>query len=256
MKLAASLIVRNELGRYLEPCIDHLLEFCDAIYVLDDGSTDGTYEWLTSIPPGRNVNTLGDDHRFFDHEGHARQRLLEWTVMRLDPPTHVLAIDADELVSDGAALRKLLEQKQAARAWSLQMEEVWEADTDGLCVRMDGGWRPHPVPCVWQVPHTVDAGYRIRDRQLACGRVPDPVTRARATSTGLSLLHFGWANETERAARHDRYVQADGGRFHARRHLDSIMWPCDRVDLAGRSWPVSLEPHQAAVLTGAGLVAA
>jgi glycosyltransferase involved in cell wall biosynthesis len=46
VKLIASLIVRNELKRYLEPCVAHLLEFCDEIRVLDDRSDDGTREWL------------------------------------------------------------------------------------------------------------------------------------------------------------------------------------------------------------------
>lgn len=240
MKLAASLIVRNELARYLEPCIDHLLEFCDEIRALNDSSTDGSDEWLVGRSDRIVVADLAETS-FFKHEGAARQVLLDWTLA--GNPTHVLAIDADEFVSDGPALRRLLDQHRGPYAWSLTMEEIWEATPDCLCVRGDGGWRPHEATVLWATQR-LRGPARIRDRALACGRIPTAVNASRTTRTGLSLLHFGWANEADRGARHDRYVQADNGRFHARHHLDSIMWPCDRVDLDGRDWPPPLERYR------------
>ena len=47
MRLVASLIGRNELSRYLVPCIESLQEFCDEIRVVDDYSTDGSFQWLS-----------------------------------------------------------------------------------------------------------------------------------------------------------------------------------------------------------------
>lgn len=63
--------------------------------------------------------------------------------------------------------------------------------------------------------------------------------------SGVGLLHFGWANVAERAARYERYVVADNGRFHARAHLDSIMWPDDRVTVERREWPDALDSVKA-----------
>lgn len=248
MKLVASMIVRNELGRYLEPCVNHLLEFCDEIVVLDDHSDDGTLNWLQSR--GARVQPLrhNSEPEFFKHEGRARQMLLEWTLSR--QPTHVLAVDADEFVSNGEELRHRLTVDGRSQAWTLAMEEVWELDGDCLCVREDGGWRTHPVPSAWKVPRVMDATWKIMNRALACGRVPTAVTHRLQQLTapsGSELLHFGWANQPEREARHHRYAIADGGRYHASAHLDSILWDDARVALRGREWPAALKPYRAAV---------
>lgn len=232
MKLVASLIVRNELGRYLKPCIYSLHEFCDEIRVLDDGSTDGSGDWLRDTEFDGRVHVLTNEGpSFFTHEGKARQTLLNWTLAA--DPTHVLAIDADEFVEDGHALRKQLDREIVAHA--LCMQEVWEAGST-LKIRMDGGWRPHPVPICWAVP-LAKGTLRIQDRALACGREPVAVRRMRQRPTGICVLHFGWANPEERQARYERYVEADGGKFHASRHLQSIMWPESRIELCEQPWP-------------------
>lgn len=233
MRLVASMMVHNELGRYLPQSIAALSEFCDQVAVYDDGSTDGSGAWLSGQ---KNVSVLvGSDSTFFDHEGQARQRLLEWTLEA--EPTHILSIDADEFVADGWAVRDACEGE--GMAWTLDMQEVWEIDGDCMCVRTDGGWRPHAVPALYRVPANPDV-LRIADRALACGRVPTEIAGQRAQPSGTEILHLGWTNKAERAARHDRYAVADGGKFHASTHLDSIMWPDDRVSLEGRPWPSSM----------------
>lgn len=245
MKLVASLLVRNELGRYLEPCILHLLEFVDEVRVLDDASTDGSFEWLADQGPHVQVLQLPRPH-FFEHEGRTRQALLEWTLK--GDPSHIVSIDCDEFVNDGPGLRRSIEFADRA-AFGLTMEEVWEADVGGLCVREDGGWRSHPVPALWRIPERLDARWRIADRALACGRVPVAIDGIQPVLLAdHSLLHFGWANEQERQARYDRYRVADGGRFHASQHLESIMWGCDRVQLRPRGWPAGLLPWKDAIL--------
>lgn len=240
MNLCASLVVRNELGRYLAPCIEHLLAFCDHVVVMDDGSDDGTREWLKECAvidlDGRLVVYYRDRSTFFEHEGRTRQRLLDWTLR--EQPTHVLNLDADEFVSDGAALRARIGREPDVPIWSLEIEEVWTAG-DTLGVREDGGWRSHPLPVLWRVDPAVN--YRIMDRKLACRRVPTQILRSssRAVASGVSLLHYGWADPTERAVRLARYREHDGGRFHANAHLDSIEYADDdpRLQLRERPWP-------------------
>jgi hypothetical protein len=124
------------------------------------------------------------------------------------------------------------------------MEEVWKADARGLWTREDGGWRRHPVPIVWRAPNGQAVGsgiWKVRDRQLACGREPVAVARIPARQLPASVLHLGWTNEAERQARFDRYTVADGGRFHASAHLQSIMWPDAKVRLRRRHWPPGVD---------------
>jgi glycosyltransferase involved in cell wall biosynthesis len=240
VKLVASLIVRNELRRYLKPCIQHLGEFCDEIAIVDDASDDGTTQALTInanwIPHGVPIRLLPFEHPiFYAHEGNARQRLIDFTLET--GASHVLSIDADEFISDGAQLRERIEADPNQPVWSLNMEEIWTANQH-LYSREDGGWRSHPLPFVWKAP---PAGQRwtMRDRKLACGRVPTQVMQhgARAKTSGVSILHFGWADPATRKQRYDRYTLHDGGKFHASAHLKSIMWPAARIRLRQRPWP-------------------
>jgi hypothetical protein len=187
---------------------------------------------------------------FYEHEGRARQAALEWTMG--SAPTHILAIDADEFVAEGHALRGRVEAHQHGVV-SLNMQEVWKADDHGLLIRQDGGWKEHGVACVFHVPPNVHTDrsirrhWRINDRALACGRIPiwSTVRGNRGGNPVIGdLLHFGWANEADRDARYQRYVEHDGGVHHAGSHLESIMWPDERVSLTRRPWPALKDRDQ------------
>lgn len=237
MKLVGSMLVRDELGRYLRDTVSHALSYCDELRVLDDGSTDGSFGWLEAQ---ERVVVRRSSSRFFEHEGRVRQELLEWTLDAY--PTHVVAIDADELIPQGKLLRAALadESRPAglAPAWLLSMLELWRLDPPVL--RVDGGWSPTLTSCVYRAPASRRAGeldpqWRIRDVPLACGREPVAVVNAvaemRAPRLPIEVLHLGWANPAEREARWRRYAEHDGGRFHADWHLQSIMWPDERCAL-------------------------
>lgn len=234
MKLVAAVITKNEVRRYLRTTIASLTTFCDDVRVLDDFSDDGTYEWLLQEP---GVSVLTNSGPTFDaHEGKARNALLQW--VREAEPTHVLAVDADELISDGRTLRRLLESRPEEHVWTLEMAEVWAADERRLWIRMDGLWRPRMVPVLWRAGE--GAGWwSVRDQELACGREPTAISSyRRIQQSGVSIFHFGWTNVSERQRRFDRYMAIDGGNFHASRHLQSIMWPQEKVRMAPRGWPV------------------
>lgn len=238
-KLIASLIVADsELDRYLKPCLEHLREFCDEIRVVVDVT-----EWDARTPSyllnetSVEVTLRPKDQSFYDHEGRARQHLLNWTLE--GEPTHILNIDADEFVTDPVAVREAVEN-DAVDVWTLAIKEVWEVCDDVLCTRVDGLWGTSPVPCLWRVPN--GEPLRIRDAALACGRVPHLIEQRRTPpSTGSDILHLGWANRGDREARYQRYVEHDGGRFHNRAHLDSIMYSDAQVRLAAVGWPPALE---------------
>lgn len=255
MKLVASMIVHNEMQRYLTLAVTHLLTYCDEIRVLDDGSTDGTYEWLAEHDRVEVLANPGPS--FFEHEGRARQNLIEWTFA--SDPDYVLAIDADEFVGEPAVLRESIEG--LSPVYLLSLVEAWKIDPGGISIRVDGLWGPRKIPILYQPPGRLPPqssarrpqrrgttaatdmqSWRIADRQLACGREPVAVVRAaaRAPLVGTNIFHFGWTRQSERQARAERYFEHDQGRFHQDRHLQSILFPDDRVGLRGLPWPVGL----------------
>jgi len=235
MNLAAALVVRNELDRYLPLVVEHLRGFCDQITILDDGSTDGTLQWLHSQIDGQ-LSVGGNPAGSFDqHEGQVRQRLLEMTLAR--EPTHVLAIDADEFIADGQWLRQQIEANPEIPAWTVTMTEVWEVTATAMRTRRDGAWGPYDRIHVWRVPDVITHSWRIAELQLACPAVPIAALRARARKSGTPIYHFGWADPATRQARYDRYMSLDAGRFHARSHLESIMWPESRIVTQAVPWP-------------------
>jgi len=231
MKLVASMNTHNELHRYLPITIGRLQSFCDEIVVQDDWSDDGTFEWLqerAGVTVERNAG-----YTWRQNEGHLHQQLLDLTMK--SEPTHILSVDADELVLYGSALREMLEEDGGRHhAFTLEMNEVWQIAP--WKIRVDGGWRPHPVAILYR-PHSdmSKPEWQIWGRKMAGGRVPRAVRaqqRAGMCRTlPVSILHLGWANPSEREARFKRYAELDGGKYHNKAHLDSILWSDDKVKL-------------------------
>lgn len=240
VKIVASMIVKNELGRYLPLAIAHLLSYCDEVRVLDDNSTDGTFEYLDGIERVEVIRNSGLS--FYEYESKARNHLLEWTLEA--KPTYVLSIDADEFVGDPLALQ--LAARRGGSVYTLNMEEVWAVHPTHLEIRIDGQWGPRRLcPILWRPPSGgIHGEWAIPDRKLACGREPLAVRRTRTTPSQSSVLHFGWAREVERVARAERYFEHDKGQFHQDRHLQSILWPPERVRLQRREWPVGMSSVQ------------
>lgn len=245
MKLTASLLVADgEMRRYLPETLPALLEFCDEVRILDDGTQDGFSEWVEQWP-GVFV-TRAPTPTFYNHEGRARQRLLDWTLE--GSPDWILAVDADELVADGLTLRRSCEVVDGhVDVMTLCLWEIWAVEPERIYIRQDGGWAEHDAAVVY-APQRLAQPLRIQDKALACGRVPESVRRAQSACVPTSLLHLGWARRAERVDRHHRYVLHDGGRFHQGSHLDSILWEDQRVRLSNTRWPPGLEPRRASLV--------
>lgn len=48
MRIYAICLIKNE-GDIIAECLLHALKFCDRIFVLDNGSTDGTWETVNAL---------------------------------------------------------------------------------------------------------------------------------------------------------------------------------------------------------------
>lgn len=233
MKLVASMPVYNEMDRGLELAVGMLMNCCDEIRVLDDGSTDDSYKFLKAHP---SVSVTRNNLVSWRHnEGQFRQALIDWTLKA--QPTHILSIDADEIIPESGDLRDIIEHSPGVQSFSFRMCEVWKTRTQPWTIRWDGGWVPHDVPLVW-CPDDNPNHMAMPDKKMACGRMPAALAMVSSQRTGLDILHLGWVDETDRMRRHKRYVELDGGNFHAASHLDSILWSDDRCDLRDYEHPL------------------
>lgn len=244
MKLIAGMMVgTGERDRYLDVTVPALLEFCDAVVVVDE-STDGSGDRADELGALVERSEVG---AFFQHEGRARQLLVD--VVLEQRPSHALMVDADELITDGQRLRSACES--VCPVLTLPLHEAWTISGDRLGVRVDGQWATGSA-CVWRADYRPATEWRILDRALACGRDPVAVRTLRQQRcwepSGAEIVHLGWANQAERATRYQRYAVNDGGRFHASSHLQSIMWPDTRVGVRRLSWPAAWSAELRAVL--------
>lgn len=246
-KICAMMIVRNEADRYLNFTIPSLLEFVDEIRVVDDASDDGTYEILRDLGC---VVKRNETPMFFVHEGRARNALFDWALE--GEPSHLLCIDADEVVEDGQAVRKAVENNTSVSGiWTLGMTEIWRADEQFLYERVDGQWGQRKVPVVFTAPRVRTPRWNIADRALACGREPMAVAKAgiRGRVPMVSaLFHLGWSCKSDREERFQRYMVHDKGQFHRDAHLQSIMFDDSRVQTVARPWPESLSSVKSGLL--------
>jgi glycosyltransferase involved in cell wall biosynthesis len=219
MRLVASMVVRNEMDRYLPRCIDELREFCDEIRVLDDGSTDGTSDYLRGTT---GVYVLDNGGPPYAEDKLAASRALhEWTLVA--EPTFILAVDADEFVTDGIRLREVCAAALAERAvLGLRMVEVWDRSgamyPGSWAARVDDRWRPHHVPIIYHVPE--DSAPMAWD-DVYTGRVPRWVREAPFVTTDIDILHLGWSNPAERRQRQFWHA----GDEHDPEHVESIARP-------------------------------
>jgi hypothetical protein len=221
MRLLALMPVKNEAGRHLSGVLDHLLGIVDGVFVYDDRSTDDTPAVVCEkgIPMAiRPSEMLG----FAEHEGLFRQWGYDRFVDALKPEAGdwVLAIDADEKLYGTRRIRELMAQPHDVLGVSFV--HMWNATH----YRVDKAWAPNISSRLFRFQD----GGQFLQRRLACGSEPsyvlDAVRAGRVLwTTGLVMCHLGYERDEDKAAKHARYAELDGGEFHAGAHIASILDP-------------------------------
>ena len=146
VELSAVIMAFNE-KRTLGRTIEHLRAFCDEIIVVDDVSTDGTWELLQAMEGVRSVQ-----HR---HTTFAAQREYGKSLAK---GRWVLTMDADEYVTPAlaTAIRREISKSDAPDGFFLKWKTPWPPGLTGHT------WSVHPRlvradKCRWVVtddPHS------------------------------------------------------------------------------------------------------
>ncbi len=146
VELSAVIMVFNE-KRTLPKTIERLRTFCDEIIVVDDVSTDGTWEWLQSVS---GVKSVQHPHTTFAAQREYGKSLAagRW----------VLTMDGDEYVTPelAAEIRREIAKADAPDGFYLRWKTPWPPGLEGHT------WSQHPRliradKCRWVVtddPHS------------------------------------------------------------------------------------------------------
>lgn len=193
-----ALLVRNELARFLPEVLDHHGQW-GPLLVLDDGSTDGTYEYCRDHPAVRWCERL-DAAGMWGRESPARQRL--WELAAEYAEWHLVA-DADQLFS--ADPRPLI-KTDALNAWCFPLYDCWN---DRGTYRDDSFWRGHLHPRPWLLnPHRTHPHYVARwsGRGVHCGHLPEnfPLV-AQVAPSEFYWLHLAYLTPEARVKKLHQY---------------------------------------------------
>lgn len=214
MRLIAQMVVRNEEGRYLREVLDHTSQFVDKIVVTDDFSDDNTAQICADH--GAEVQQT-ERNMFVENEGALRSKAWEFLENFAEPGDWILALDADELFYP-VKLREWMQTRYSVLG--ITFYHMW-TETH---YRVDGAWGPTISSRMFKfIP-----GGKFKDRTLACGSEPTYVSdfvrrRDFAPHTRFKMKHLGYLLDKDKEVKYERYSLLDGGRFHSKRHIDSII---------------------------------
>lgn len=242
MRLLSLTVGRNEANRYLPVMIERTAAVVDAMFFMDDQSTDNTVDvatyWCETMVRPDGVPS------FLEHEGQFRQFAYDRFEERLNPERGdwVLAIDCDELlVSDigdhgadiRAGLNRAISLAGQMNAILMPVPECFGFDDDGtpLC-RQDGFWGGIKGTRLfrWQ------PGGKFADKAMGSGSEPGYAIRSPRSSNngGVSIMHFGYADPADVQAKYVRYNNTEHG--HSDKHIQSII---AKPDLKRWNYPLT-----------------
>jgi len=163
-KIIGLIRVRNE-GHIIQDTLDHMLCYCDHIFLYDDCSTDET----AKIAARNSAVTVLSGHRWddgvrYDEETRNRQALLDCAreQMRLSPWDWFLYMDADERLEWDKD--RFMKRRVKADAYRLRLFDFYITDEDK---HLDYNHRK------WMGPEYRDIIFLFRNRNCVGYSVPD-----------------------------------------------------------------------------------
>ncbi len=203
-RILALLAFRDEM-RYLPNYFASVRSQVDGVIALDDGSTDGSAEWVAQQPEVLELirRPVRADHLWDDGANHRMLALASWR----HAPDWVIGLDADERLEVGFRRRAEREidraEREGIRALRVHVREIWD---DPLYFRSDGIWGKKSSARLFAARQDAE----FDDQRLHGHWAPlNSRTNGDFPTADLYLYHLKMLHARDRAARRARYEALD-----------------------------------------------
>jgi hypothetical protein len=202
-RLLALTAVRDEM-RYLHDFVANVGRQVDGIVALDDGSTDGSAEFLSRCDEVVELIRGPPERPAWDEV--ANHRALLEAALRL-APEWVICLDADERLERQFRMRCEGELRRAERrgyeAYSLPLRELWGSDRT---YRVDGVWGKKRRAHLFRPRRD----HELDTRSLHAVKAPLQARRkGKFPRADLEVYHLRMIRSEDRLARRRRYEALD-----------------------------------------------
>jgi glycosyltransferase involved in cell wall biosynthesis len=197
-KIVGMMRIKNE-ARWIRAVLESALKVCERVYVMDDHSTDGTFDLCQLDDRVRVYSST------FSGLDEARDKNWMLEVIRLGTKAEwVLAIDGDELLMDHAALVATTESARAD-CYALRVLYLWDRKDQ---VRTDGVYGRFWRPSLFRLGTSGSFQTTRNGGNFHCGNVPRELLK-NASRSEVRLLHFGYMHASDRRRKFAWYNQHD-----------------------------------------------
>lgn len=203
-RILALLAFRNEM-RFLPDYFASVRSLVDGVVALDDGSTDGSTEFVAARPEVVELIRIPPrtPHEWSDAVNHRRLVEASWR----HAPDWVIGLDADERLEAGFRERAEKEiaraRREGHRAYRVHVRELWD---DPLLYRADGLWGGKSSARFFEARRD----HEFHEQRLHCHWAPlNSREHGDFPQADLFLYHLRMLREEDREARRARYDALD-----------------------------------------------
>ena len=214
MTIFGMLRVKNE-ARWIRQVLESILPVCERVFVLDDHSTDDTYNACYLLHD--KITAYRSPFMGLD-ESRDKSWLLErimncvsdmWLTGGESSPYWVLAIDGDEVLAPGGAdAIKIAVRDTPYHAFKLPIVYLWDSMNTK---RVDGVYRNFARPSLFRL---MNRAFQFQKTpwggNFHCSSIPQELLHhAHATCGAAPLLHLGYMDREDRMRKYRWYTTMD-----------------------------------------------